>query len=362
MLRQKAYMLFYVRDEVRNSVIHRGNGAASLSEKERISKKIACMNGAIRSGLMEKTLYFPSISKEDMKLQKHGLDNGQPSDITATSQGQCSNEHSTTEVINASTSKNNEPEEKAPHALPDGADTLSTKAEQIALGVQREIISPGQPDVCILEMRSQKLNPDNGQSNNSSASSQEQCSHEHGNTEVTKDSTSQNNEPVQKASFSHVAATATFSTKTEQTALINQRETISTAQPDVCIVCDANSDQKVYEKPLQELQLEPDGALTDSGKDFPASAQPDACSLCDASSDQKAYEKPLQDLQLEPDGALTDSGKDTPASVFESCNGADGLLRANKQTNEPRIDAFCKPCPNSDATIIAPVVLTEVTL
>ncbi|KAG2662224.1 hypothetical protein PVAP13_1KG516500 [Panicum virgatum] len=357
-LRQKAYMLFYVRDEVRSSVIHKGSGATSFSEKEMISKKIACMNGAIRSGLMEKTLYFPPISKEDMKLQKHGLDNGQPSDITATSQGQCSNEHSTTEVINASTSKNIEPEEKAPHALPEGVDTLSTRAEQIALGVQRAIMSRGQPDVCILEMKSQKLNPDNGQSNNISASSQEQCSNEHGNTEFTKDSTSQNNEQVQKASCSHVAGTATFSTKTEQTALINQRDTMSTAQPDVCIVCDANSDQKVYEKPLQELQLEPDGALTDSGKDFPASAQPDACSLCDASSDQKAYEKPLQDLQLEPDGALTDSGIDIPASVFQSCNGADGLLRANEQANEPRTYAFWKPAPNTDATIIA-VVLTE---
>ncbi|PUZ78033.1 hypothetical protein GQ55_1G421000 [Panicum hallii var. hallii] len=358
-LRQKAYMLFYVRDEVRSSVIHKGNGAASLSEKEMISKKIACMNGAIRSGLVEKTLYFPSMSKEDMKLQKHDPDNGQPSDITATSQDQCSNEHSTTEVINALTSKNNEPEEKAPHALPDSVDTLSTKAEQITLVVQREMISPGQPDVCILEMKSQKLNPDNGESNNISASSQEQCSNEHGNTEVTKDSTSQNNEPVQKASCSHLAGTATFSTKPEQTALANQRETTSTAQPNVCIICDASSDQKVYEKPLQELQLEPDGALPDSGKDFPASALPDACSLRDASSGQKAYENPLQDLQIEPDGALIDSGKYNPASVFQSCNGADGLLRANEQANEPRTDAFCKPTPNSDATIITPVVLTE---
>ncbi|TKW42026.1 hypothetical protein SEVIR_1G357000v4 [Setaria viridis] len=314
-LRQKAYMLFYVRDKVRSAVIQKDNGDASLSEKKIISEKITCMNGAIRNGLVEKTLDFSTIAKEDIKLQKHDPDKGQPSDISATSQDQCSNEHSSIEVINASTSQNNVSVQKAPHTLPDGVDTLSTKAEQIALSVQRETMSPGQPDVFILDMKSQKLNPDDGQPSNISATSQDQCSNEHGSTEVTKASTSQNNEPVQKATCSHLDGTAT-STKTEQTAPASQRETTFTAQPDACVLCDANSDQKAYEKPLQELQLESDGALTDSGKGIPASA-------------------------------------------FQLCNGADGLLGANEQAIEPQTEVFCKPTPDSDATTIAPFIPTE---
>jgi hypothetical protein len=42
-LKQKAYILFYVRERVRSSVIRKGNGASSLSEKELFSEKIACM-------------------------------------------------------------------------------------------------------------------------------------------------------------------------------------------------------------------------------------------------------------------------------------------------------------------------------
>ncbi|OEL32957.1 Ubiquitin carboxyl-terminal hydrolase 23 [Dichanthelium oligosanthes] len=315
-LKQKAYMLFYVRDKVRSSVIHEDNGAASLSEEEMISEKIACMKGAIRNGLVEKTLDFSPIVKEDMKLQKLDPDNGQPIDISATTQDQCSNEHCNVEVINALTSRNNEPVQKASHTLPDGVDTLSTKAEQIALAVQRETMSPGRPDGCILDMKSLKLNPDNGQRSNISATSQDQYSNEHGSTEVTEASTSQNTEPIQKATCSQHDSTATFSTKTEQIAPASQRETTSTEQSDACIICDARSDHKAHEKPLQE---------------FPE----------------------------EPDGALTDSGKDIPASAFQLCNGVDGLLGANEQANEPQIDVFSKPTPDSDATTIAPVIPTE---
>ncbi|CAO2047182.1 unnamed protein product [Urochloa humidicola] len=78
-----------------------------------------------------------------------------------------------------------------------------------------------------------------------------------------------------------------------------------------------------------------------------STAQPDACILCDESSDRKAYEKPLQELQLEPEGALTD------------CSVADGLLGTNKQANEPRTEAFCQPTPDSDTTTIASVIPTE---
>jgi len=90
--------------------------------------------------------------------------------------------------------------------------------------------------------------------------------------------------------------------------------------------------------------------------------QPDACILCDASSDQKAYEKPLQDVPLESDAALVNSGKDILNSALYLCNGVDGLLGANEQANEPRTYAFCKPTPDSDATTIAQAIPTEVTL
>nr|CAB3448202.1 unnamed protein product [Digitaria exilis] len=314
-LKQKAYMLFYVREKVRSSVIHKDNGTAGLSEKE-ISGKIACMNDAIRNGLVEKAIDFSTIAIEGMKLQKHDPDNGQPCGINATLQNQGSNEHSSIEVIDASTSQNNEPAQKAPHTLPDGVDTLSTKSEQITLGLQREAMSPGQPDVCILVMKSEKMNPDDGQPSNISTASQDQCSNEQGSTEVTKASTSQNNEPVQKATCSDLEGTA--STKTEQIAPSSQKETASTAQPDACI-------------------------------------------LCDASSDQKAYEKPLHELQLQPDGALPGSGKGTLVSAFQLCTGADVLLEANKQVNEPRTEVFCKPTPDCDATTIAPVIPVEIT-
>ncbi|KAF8689896.1 hypothetical protein HU200_041528 [Digitaria exilis] len=151
---------------------------------------------------------------------------------------------------------------------------------------------------------------------NISTTSQDQRSNEQGSTEVAKASTSQNNEPVQKATYSDLGGTA--STITEQIASASQRETTSTAQPDACI-------------------------------------------LCDASSVQRAYEKPLQELQLEPDGALPDSGKDTPVSAFQLCNGADALLGANEHTNEPRTEVFCKPTLDCDATTIASVIPVEIT-
>lgn len=311
-------MLFYVRERVRSSVIHEDNGAASLSEKEILSEKIACMDGVIRNGLVEKALDLSLISKVDTKLQMQNPDNGQPSDIGAASRNQCSNEHNI--EVKSSMSGNNAGVRKVPCTLPGGADALSTKVEPITPGVQREVISPGQPEVCILDMKSQKLNLDNDQPCNiSTITSQDQCSNEHGSTEVSKASTSQNNEPVQNTTCADLDGTATLYSKTEQITPVNQRETTSKGEPDACIPCDASSDENAYEKPLQHLQLEFDSALVDSGKDILNSA-----------------------LQL--------------------CNGVDGLLGANEQANEPLTHAFCKTIPDSDATIIAQVIPNEVTL
>ncbi|CAD6249129.1 unnamed protein product [Miscanthus lutarioriparius] len=268
---------------------------------------------------VEKTLDFSLITKVDTKLQMQNPDKGQPSHISAVSQDQCSNEHSNIEDVKASTSQNNAPVQKVPCTLPDGADALSTKEEQVTQCVQREIISPGQPEVCIPDMKTQKLNPDNDQpSNINTTISQDQCSNEHGSTEVTKDLTSQNNELVQKARCTDPDGTATLYSKPEQITPANQMERTSIGQPDACI-------------------------------------------LCDASSDQKAYEKPLQDVPLESDGALVNSGKDILNSALRLCSGVDGLLGANEQANEPRTYAFCKPTPDSDATTIAQAIPTEVT-
>ena len=282
------------------------------------SEKIACMNGIIRNALVEKTLDFSLITKVDTKLQMQNPDKGQPSDISAVSRDQCSNEHSNIEDVKASTSQNNAPVQKVPCTLPDGADALSTKEEQVTQCVQREIISPGQPEVCIPDMKTQKLNPDNDQpSNINTTISQDQCSNEHGSTEVTKDLTSQNNELVQKARCTDPDGTATLYSKPEQITPANQMERTSIGQPDACILCDASSDQKAYEK---------------------------------------------QDVPLESDGALVNSGKDILNSALRLCSGVDGLLGANEQANEPRTYAFCKPTPDSDATTIAQAIPTEVTL
>ena len=108
-----------MRERVRSSVIHKDNGASSLSEKEMFSEKIACMNGVIQNALVEKTLDFSLITKVDTKLQMQNPDKGQPSHISAVSQDQCSNEHSNIEDVKASTSQNNAPVQKVPCTLPD---------------------------------------------------------------------------------------------------------------------------------------------------------------------------------------------------------------------------------------------------
>lgn len=228
-LRQKAYMLFYVRDRVRSSVMHKDNGAANLSEKKLISEKITRMNGAIRNGLVETALNVSTFVNGDVKLQKRTSHNGQPSIISNTSQDQCSKNRSNTKVIEGAASRNNGTDsvQKGPCVHPDTAATLSTKTNETTSDSQKEITSPAEPDVITLH-------------------------------------------------------------------------------------------------------------------------------------DQKAYEKPLQEQQLEPDGAFADSGEVTPAA-FPTCNGADGLLGSNGQASEPRTDPFCKPTLDiSNTAAIVQIIPTKV--
>ncbi|KAL6911630.1 hypothetical protein ACP4OV_000435 [Aristida adscensionis] len=72
-------------------------------------------------------------------------DSGQLSNVNNTSQDKCSNEHSNTEVIAAS-SQSNGPVQNVPHTHPDGAATLSTKTKQITSDGK----SLEQHDCCII--------------------------------------------------------------------------------------------------------------------------------------------------------------------------------------------------------------------
>uniref|UniRef100_A0A0E0K697 USP domain-containing protein n=1 Tax=Oryza punctata TaxID=4537 RepID=A0A0E0K697_ORYPU len=145
-LRQKAYMLFYVRDRKRSSVMYSDNVTVNLSVNKMISEKITCTNGSIKKDLVEtKTLRVPPFVKEDVNLQKQNSENA--------SQDQCSKSHSDTEVLEAARSSNNEPAstQKASCISPDtAAVTLPMKTEQTAPDNQRQITPPAQAVVSVL--------------------------------------------------------------------------------------------------------------------------------------------------------------------------------------------------------------------
>ncbi|KAF0931088.1 hypothetical protein E2562_002452 [Oryza meyeriana var. granulata] len=157
-LRQKAYMLFYVRDRTRSSVMYSDNGTINLSGNKMISERITCMNGSIKKDLVEtKTLRVSSFVKENVNLQKQNSENGLSSIISNAPQDQCSKSHSNTEVLEAAASPNNDQAstQKASCIHPDtAAVSLPTKTEQTAPDNQREITSPAQADVSVLHSAS----------------------------------------------------------------------------------------------------------------------------------------------------------------------------------------------------------------
>ncbi|KAM0861502.1 hypothetical protein ACQ4PT_045848 [Festuca glaucescens] len=138
-LRQKAYMLFYVRDRVRSSVMN-----TKFIEKKAISEKIACMNDSIRNGLREATLNVSPFINGDMKSQKQNLDNGHPTIFGNSSRGQCSKNPSSIEVLEAAAVQNNGmvSVQKALCLQPDTVATLSINTNKTASDSQSEIISP----------------------------------------------------------------------------------------------------------------------------------------------------------------------------------------------------------------------------
>ncbi|CAM0943481.1 unnamed protein product [Alopecurus aequalis] len=142
-LRQKAYMLFYVRDRVRSTVMFK-DGASNFLGKNIIPEKIACMNGTIRNSLMEAKLNVSSFTNGDVKSQKQNSDNGHPTILGNSSRGQCSKNPSSTEVMEAAAVQNNDmiSVQEAPCIQPDAVATLSINTNETTSDSQREIISP----------------------------------------------------------------------------------------------------------------------------------------------------------------------------------------------------------------------------
>ncbi|KAF7081005.1 hypothetical protein CFC21_084992 [Triticum aestivum] len=148
-LRQKAYMLFYVRDRVRSSVMFKNNGAAGSLVKNAISEKTANMNGTIRNGLMEAKLNVPSFTNGDVKSQKQNPDDGRPSIFGSSSQGQCSKYSSSTGVIEAAAVQNNGVQNNGMVSVQTAAATLSINTTKTTSDSEREIVSSAQPDVIV---------------------------------------------------------------------------------------------------------------------------------------------------------------------------------------------------------------------
>ncbi|KAG8060536.1 hypothetical protein GUJ93_ZPchr0002g26437 [Zizania palustris] len=288
-LRQKAYMLFYVRDRLRNSVVDNDNGAVDSAVNKMVPDKITCMNGAIKKGLVETTLSVSSFVKGGVNVQKQNSDSAQSNIISNAPQNQCSKKHGGTEVLETATSPNDEP-------------SSSQRA----------------PCIC----------PD-------------------------------------------VSAAVILLTKTEQVTSNNQREITSPAQADVFVLRNASCNQKAYEKPSQEHQIETDDVFTHSGENAPA-----ALSVCG-----------VADGLLGANGQTFEPHTGPCPATFPTCNDSVGLLGTNGVASEPRIDSipaafpvghganvlsgpygqasgpadpFCKPTPNiSYTTAIAQIIPTE---
>ena len=119
------------------------DGTSNFLGKNTIPEKIACMNGTIQNSLMEATLNVSSFINGDVKSQKQNSDNGHPTFFGNTSQGQCSKNPSSTEVMEAAGVQNNDM--ILPKALcvqPEAVATLSLNTNETTSDSQREIVSP----------------------------------------------------------------------------------------------------------------------------------------------------------------------------------------------------------------------------
>jgi hypothetical protein len=296
-LRQKAYMLFYVRDRVMSPIKQKDIGAASLSNTKMIPEKIACVDGTTLNGLVEPAMEVPSLSGEVTKLQEN-VDVGQPSNIRNTLQNPCSNTRNNTEVTEASTLQNSVSAYVQKTPFEDQCSNAHNKSEV----TDASMLQNNEPD----SVEKTHL-PD-------------QCSHAHNKTEVNDASTSHNNEAAsaQIAPFMHLNGAAMVSTVEKQIESDSKTETMPPGQHDICMVRAASCDPKATKEPLQELQLQSDGSQTDSGKDMADAADP-------------------------------------------ICSGAVRLFGANDQATESQPDPSCIPIPDNDTETSKISIFTEVT-
>lgn len=138
-LKQKAYMLFYVRDRVVDTVARKD--PPNVPVKKMNPGKISCLNGGIQSGAIEAKLSGLSSPSVDKKLQSISI--GHSGVGSMTSVDRCSNNDGKTENPAASQNTMLSTAQKGPLSQNDDA-TLSTKSKQVALSDHKETSSPCQ--------------------------------------------------------------------------------------------------------------------------------------------------------------------------------------------------------------------------
>lgn len=153
-LKQKAYMLFYVRDRVSNTSARKDNGIPNMSANKMISGKISCPNGVTRSGVLEAKSSGLSSPYADKKLQS--ISNGHSGVSAMTSVDPCSKNDNKTETAAAPQNSVLSTTQKA--LVPQiGGAILSAKSKEVASGSHKEVSSPGQSAALITASHNQTL-------------------------------------------------------------------------------------------------------------------------------------------------------------------------------------------------------------
>ncbi|XP_062228278.1 ubiquitin carboxyl-terminal hydrolase 23-like isoform X2 [Phragmites australis] len=140
-LKQKAYMLFYVRDSVGNSMVRKDNGTANVPAKK-TPEKISCLNGIIQSGVKTPKLNGSSSPFGDKIM--HNISNGYSSIFGKISPDHCLKNDLKTE--GAAASQNSVlPSAQQTLIRQNDAATLPTKSVGFAESGQKETSSSHQP-------------------------------------------------------------------------------------------------------------------------------------------------------------------------------------------------------------------------
>ncbi|KAF2925519.1 ubiquitin carboxyl-terminal hydrolase 23 isoform X2 [Oryza sativa Japonica Group] len=135
-LRQKAYMLFYVRDRVGNPTPRKDNITANMPARRTIPEKISGLSDMIQSGVIEAKLNGSSSPYGDKRL--HGISNG---NSIKTSREHYLKKDGKTEAPKASENNGLASTQKASAPQIDGA-TLSAQSKQITSTGHREELQP----------------------------------------------------------------------------------------------------------------------------------------------------------------------------------------------------------------------------